>query len=183
MNIIITAFSGFNHLATNSSQEVLRLLSQDYQTFLLPVSYDKAATHIREIIKVHKPDALVCMGQAGKTSKVRLEYNAYNEAHATICDEDGIKMYHWPFSSAGVASCQTPFPLLEWVQSFQEDDLIVSTDPGRFVCNSTYYQALSIMEKVLFIHLPYYKGQIEGEVGLPLEHMVYLVQKIIDKIR
>lgn len=172
MKIVLTAFEAFNGLDTNSSQEVLAHLNTQYQTFLLPVSYEHSTKQITTLIHQEKPDLLICLGQAGNTPKIRIERKAYNEAHASIPDNDGILGYHWPLHMSGPKELSTKVPIDRWIKELEYLDFIISEDPGRYICNATYYHALLNHPYTLFIHLPYYEGQVEGKPGLHLKIMV-----------
>ena len=185
MKIILTAFSSFGGLTTNSSEEVLNNLPSQYQKVVLPVSYHRASQIIEELILSNQPDLLICLGQAGSSVKIRLEQGAYNEANASLPDEDHITLTHQPLIIQGEPLLQTHLPLKEWSYDLarQGFPVEISSDPGRYVCNATYYRALSITSNVIFIHLPYYEGQVQQVPTLPLANMVATVEAILDIVK
>lgn len=185
MNIIITAFSAFGGLTNNSSEEVLKLLSNQYHKVVLPVSYQRAPRLLEELVLSNQPDALICLGQAGSSSNIRLEQMAYNEANALVPDEDQVTLTHHVLVNEGQSDLRTLFPIKEWVHNLQLEHhpLEVSCNPGRYVCNATYYRALSIIPNTIFIHLPYYKGQVENNSTLPLPIMVATIEAIMEKVK
>ena len=76
LNIIVTGFEPFGGESVNASWEAVKKL-QDVQTVLLPVSFRRAVSMIREIVSSH-PDAVICVGEAGGRNRISVERVAVN---------------------------------------------------------------------------------------------------------
>jgi len=104
------------------------------------------------------------LGVNYKGTKFQLEKCAYNDATFRIPDERGYQ----PRGKCVVDDCslgtslETRLPLEHMCKSLQTfcfSPVVVSTDPGRFVCNYTYYYSLSKTQHLpavysLFLHVP-----------------------------
>jgi len=95
----------------------------------------------------------------GRSEGFRLEFCAYNEASFRIPDFQGYQPWEKPIvadSSQSVGQCYKTSLDLEGLQNQMQRDFpgiatLVSTDPGRFVCNYVYCKSLEVS-------LPYSKG-------------------------
>lgn len=145
-NIVVTYFEPFGGRTTNASKEVVTLLS-DYQIIELPVSWEKVPLLIDEIM-FNEPDYLFLIGEAGSYKEISMEKYAHNIAHGV--DNFDVKKNEEPIIRGGTDTLITTFNLSKLHYR-------VSEDAGKYLCNFTYYQALSKSKKtkVLFIHLPY----------------------------
>lgn len=145
-NIVVTYFEPFGGRTTNASKEVVTLLS-DYQIKELPVSWKKVPLLIDEIL-FNEPDYLFLVGEAGSYKDISMEKYAHNIAHGV--DNFGVMKNEEPIISGGANALTTTFDLSKLPYR-------ISENAGRYLCNFTYYLALSKSKKtkVLFIHLPY----------------------------
>ena len=144
--IFVTYFEPFGDRTTNASKEVVALLN-DYQIIELPVSWEKLPLLIDDILS-NDPDYLFLVGEAGSYNEISMEKYAHNIAHGV--DNFGVNKDNEPIINDGTDALTTTFDLSKLPYR-------ISEDAGRYLCNFTYYQALSKSKKtkVLFIHLPY----------------------------
>lgn len=89
MKILVTAFEEFGNVKGNSSLEVLKRLDIK-DKIILTVSYKRAKEELVKAVLNIKPDFVLCLGQAGKESKIRLEMLGINYTRGSIPDNDGI---------------------------------------------------------------------------------------------
>ena len=89
MKILISAFTPFNGRKSNTSLEVLKLLSSHYETVLLETSYERSTAQLKDIINETNPDFVIMLGESGKCDDLVIEKLAINFAHSTIPDNDG----------------------------------------------------------------------------------------------
>ena len=123
------------------------------------------------------------LGVAYNSKHIRLEKCAYNEASFRVPDMQGFQPHNaciidGPTSTSNYGKCiETQLNVNDILNDLNQkneqynDSLTISTDPGRFVCNYTYYYSLSnassIMSSalnqtqgndinidVLFVHVP-----------------------------
>lgn len=187
MKILLTAFEPFNSLPTNSSLEVFKQINDnDIYKLELPVSYVRARDILKENIEKIKPDFIINLGQAGGEKKLRIEKVALNYTRASISDNDN------DFRSKGKVLEGAPFALKtnldieSLVDNANKDgiDSYVSLSAGGYICNTVYYTSLYFnSSNALFIHLPYFEGQIEGENTVKLETLVNNTKYFIYEIR
>lgn len=109
-------------------------------------------------------DIFVHIGVNGKTDCINLEQYAYNNMDFRVADESGFQPKH-EFINDDLPldePLETDINVRELVLGLQDQNLpfIVSTDPGRFVCNYMYYLSLQtcvssgFAKKCLFVHIP-----------------------------
>lgn len=85
MKILVTAFEEFGNVKGNSSLEVLKRLDIK-DKIILPVSYKRAKEELAKAVSNIKPDFVLCLGQAGKESKIRIEMLGINYTRGSIPD-------------------------------------------------------------------------------------------------
>ena len=152
MKTLITYFEPFGGRITNASEEVVSLLS-DYDIKELPVSWSKRESIIDEILS-NDLDYLFLIGEAGSYQEITTERTAHNISNGL--DNYGVSKNNEPISSGPE----------ELITKFDLDDLPfrVSDNAGKYLCNYTYYLALSKAKntKVLFVHLPYINNNLDN---------------------
>ena len=147
-NIVITYFEPFGNRDTNASKEVVSLLS-DYKIKELPVSWSKIPLLLDEILS-NKPDYLFLVGEAGSYQEITMERTAHNICNGK--DNDGVNRDNEPIIADDKEEKTTLFDLSKLPYR-------ISDNAGKYLCNYSYYLALSNARKckVLFVHLPYLK--------------------------
>ena len=141
---LVTYFEPFGGRTTNASKEVVSLLS-DYKTRELPVSWLKVESIIEEILS-NDLDYLFLIGEAGSYQEITVERTAHNICNGK--DNYGVIKDNEPIAN-GPEELKTKFDL-------SDIQYRVSDNAGKYLCNYTYYQALSKAKntKVVFVHLP-----------------------------
>jgi pyroglutamyl-peptidase len=109
------------------------------------------------------------LGVNFKGKHFQLEQCAYNEAHFRIPDEKGYQ----PRNKKVIDGCDPTLTTRLDVEKLQQEigleSVVVSTDPGRFVCNYTYYCSLFKLQQCegsvysLFLHVPPFSTVPEEE--------------------
>ena len=178
--ILLTAFEPFDATGTNSSLEVLHCLALPWlKTAVLPVSYRRAAEELTRLIERERPDFIVCLGQAGGERSVRLEQVAINYTRAAVADNDGVLLRSGAVLPDGPDAIFTKAPIESLVDRLSATQAVrLSLSAGSYVCNSTYYTALSRNAgQALFVHLPYCTGQ--GEPSEDVHVMAQTVRELL----
>ena len=81
--ILVTGFGAFDKSALNPSGEIVKALKGDnLVTAILPVVFGQASSQLRELIDLHKPSAVLCLGQAEGRSEMTPERIAINVDNA-----------------------------------------------------------------------------------------------------
>ncbi|MFW9805772.1 MAG: pyroglutamyl-peptidase I [Candidatus Thorarchaeota archaeon] len=165
--ILITGFEPFDGFTVNPSEEVAKLLDDtrvnEYSiiSLVLPLDYKRAMNILDVALNKHKPDYILCLGQANRASISieRLAVNAIStkrpDNHENIPESDVID-YDGPV--AYFANID-PLPL---VQALLDNGIPAHTSyhAGIYGCNWLLYNVMDWIEnsapdvKATFIHLP-----------------------------
>ena len=190
MRILLTGFEPFGGSHINSSWETAYQIGQltingvDLEVAQLPVSFISSGKLIRELLQTHKPDALVMLGQRGKGQNIYIERIAVNMMDSVNPDNDGFCPHELPIVEN---KCNAYFSnvSVKTLKDALENANIpskVSNSAGLYVCNCTYYHALSeifdneLPTKAVFVHLPKLSDDFT------IELLVESIKKIIEEI-
>lgn len=194
MKILLTGFEPFGNIDSNSSWEVTSKIAchhfEEHTVCVeqLPVSFNRVGDVLSKAIHSHRPDFVLMLGQSGGAEKIKLERVALNMMDAKKADNDGFMPFELPIDKDGENAYFTNVPLKEILEEIEKAEIpsMISNSCGLFVCNCTYYKALSYCIdkgiKCLFVHLPYYDGQNgipKGKAKLDLNIMVKAIEIII----
>ena len=124
-------------------------------------------------VNEHRPDAVICVGQAGGRSAITPERVAINLADASIPDNAGDQPVDEPIRKDGAPAYFTSLPVKAMVQKIRAAGIpaALSYTAGSFVCNSLMYTLLYLIDRQYpamrggFIHVPY---AMEQAVSKPL---------------
>lgn len=180
--LLITGFEPFGGEKINPSwQAVLRLPDQIGEYTLtklcIPVVFGKAAEKVIEAARGLRPDAILCIGQAGGRKSVTPELVGLNLRHASIPDNDGNQPLDEPVISGGENALFSTLPARKIAKAMGEGGILsqVSYSAGAYVCNDVLYSLLSYFKgtqtAVGFIHVPYCSEQ-NKEPAMPLDNIV-----------
>lgn len=75
MKILITGFEPFNKSNINPSGEIIKKLPEELEGItlireILPVEFKRASIRIKELMKLHQPDVVLSIGQAGNRPEI-----------------------------------------------------------------------------------------------------------------
>lgn len=197
--ILITGFEPFGDYAENSSWAVAERVAArgasnaEVVAEPLPVSYRRVAQALRLAVAEHTPDAIILLGQSALSSMVKLERVALNLMDAARGDNDGYTPDEEPIDPNGAAALFTDLPIKRLHRAIAERNVAVkiSNSAGLYVCNRTYFEALSICREqsfatsAIFVHLPLFEGQASANPNahtMPIEQMTLAVETIIDEV-
>ena len=166
MKILVTGFSSFPGVPVNPCEEVLAWIEQTYPSevvtvCLLPVSYARSVTKLTQCIQVNVPDVVIEFGVSNRSSDIRLESTGYNARNAGIPDVDGVHCAVQTIDQTLPYNFkkETDWPvdlLCGYLKERSKIGITVSTNPGRYVCNSLYWETLHRFPETpgLFVHIP-----------------------------
>ena len=171
MKILITAFEPFGADQENASLEVMnRLLAPDsciLIKMIVPVVFGKAAETVNDVITLEKPDAVICLGQAGGRNAISLERKAVNLCRAARPDNAGNCPAGEAVVPGGKEILETTLPVEHMLERLTNAGIPaeLSDSAGTYVCNSLMYGVLHFLENTGqqipagFVHVPYFREQ------------------------
>ena len=190
MRILLTGFEPFGSSDINSSWETAYHIGQlaisgvEMKVVQLPVSFICSGKLIRKLLQTHKPDALVMLGQRGKGQNIDIERIAVNMMDSMNPDNDGFCPRELPIVENGSNAYFSNMSVKTLKDALENSNIPskVSNSAGLYVCNSTYYHALSeifdneLPTKAVFVHLPKLSDDFT------IELLVKSIKKIIEEI-
>ncbi len=176
MKILVTGFDPFGGETVNPSWEAVKRLphrmgDREIIKVQLPTVFGKAGRLLTEAIETHRPDRVLCIGQAGGRSSITPERVAINLRDASIPDNAGQNPADEPIDPTGESAYFATLPIKEMVSKLRETGIpsSVSNTAGTYVCNETLYTALKLQKERFpamncgFIHVPYTTAQTVGK--------------------
>lgn len=190
MRVLLTGFEPFGGSYINSSWETAYHIGQlaisgvEMKVVQLPVSFISSGKLIRKLLQTHKPDALVMLGQRGKGQNIDIERIAVNMMDSVNPDNDGFCPRELPIVENGSNGYFSNMSVKTLKNALENANIPskVSNSAGLYVCNCTYYHALSeifeseLQTKAVFVHLP----KLSEDFNIEL--LVESVKKIIEEI-
>jgi len=191
--ILITGFEPFATSSLNPSGEIVKaLIGDDLVTAILPVVFGQASSQLKELIHLHKPTAVLCLGQAEGRSAMTPERIAINLDDARIADNAGNQPKEQKIIADGADGYFSTLPIEQMVASMKEAGIpaSISLSAGTFVCNHIFY----VMQDYLkgssvvsgFMHVPLMDEQRKEYPTLPtmpIRQMIAGVQISLDILR
>ena len=182
--LLITGFDPFGGETVNPSWEAVCRLPEQIGAFRLikqqlPTVYGRAPALAIAKTEEIRPDAIVCVGQAGRRAAVTPEVIGINLREGRIADNDGVLLTDTPIDADGPAAYFSTLPVRGMVDAIRAADLpaALSYSAGAFVCNDLLYSLLHHFRNtdlpIGFIHVPFLPEQAgEGVPSMTLEDIV-----------
>ena len=152
----------------------------------VPTVFGLAAKRVLDQAKEIRPDAIICIGQAGGRSTITPEVIGINLREAPIPDKAGNRPENCPVVEGGPAAYFATLPVRKMVEAIKATGIpaALSYSAGAFVCNDLLYSLLHAYNdtpvQVGFIHIPYLPEQArEGIPSLPLDTVVTALTEAI----
>ena len=191
--ILVTGFEAFDKSALNPSAEIVKALKgDDLVTAILPVVFGQASAQLRELIDLHKPTAVLCLGQAEGRSEMTPERIAINLDDARIADNAGNQPLEQRIIADGPDGHFSTLPIEKMVVSMKAAGIpaSISLSAGTFVCNHIFYVLQDYLKdssiKSGFMHVPLMDEQRKEYPALPtmpVRKMVAGVEIALDVLR
>ncbi len=187
MKILVTAFDPFGGETVNPAYEAVKRLQAPAGAELVrlevPTVFGRSIDVLEQAMERERPDAVVCVGQAGGRSAITPERVAINLMDATIPDNAGYTPVDEPVVKGGENALFSTLPVKAMVSAIQDAGIPaqLSYTAGTFVCNQLLYGLLHLCRyrfpgtKGCFIHVPYLPCQTARKPQCPsmaLETMV-----------
>ena len=191
--ILVTGFEAFDKSALNPSAEIVKALKgDDLVTAILPVVFGQASSQLRELIDLHKPSAVLCLGQGEGRSEMTPERIAINLENARIADNAGNQPLEQRIIADGPDGHFSTLPIEKMVASMKAAGIpaSISLSAGTFVCNHIFYVLQDYLKdssiKSGFMHVPLMDEQRREFPTLPtmpIRQMVAGVEIALDLLR
>lgn len=172
MKLLITGFEPFGNDVINPSQEAVMSLPESISHVqlikaVLPVVQGEAADRLKALILEHRPDVVVCVGQAGGRTGLTIERIAINVDDYPIPDNAGHQPIDQPIAPDGPAAYLLTLPNKAIVEAWKTAGYpaSVSNTAGTFLCNHVAYSVAHFVAhhfptmRTGFIHIPYATNQ------------------------
>lgn len=173
MKILLTAFDPFGGEPINPALEAVKLVSDkigDVEVVKLevPTVFGKSIATVASAMEKEKPDAVLCIGQAGGRYDLTPERVAINQDDARIKDNEGNQPIDKPIFEDGAPAYFATLPIKAMVQAIRNAGVpsSVSNSAGTFVCNHLMYGVLYTIAKKYpgmkggFMHVPFVPSQV-----------------------
>ena len=182
--LLISGFDPFGGERINPSFEAVKLLPDvigEYELtkIELPTVFGRAAEIMIEKIAEIRPDAVICVGQAGGRRGITPEVIGINLREASIADNAGNMPKDEKIRAGAPDGIFSTLPVREMVEAIKAEGLpaSLSYSAGAFVCNDLLYSLLYEFKdteiKIGFIHVPFLPEQArEGVPSMELSEIV-----------
>ena len=191
--ILVTGFEAFDKSALNPSAEIIKALKgDDLVTAILPVVFGQASSKLKELIDLHKPSAVLCLGLAVGRSEITPERIAINLDNARIADNAGNQPLEQRIIADGPDGHFSTLPIEKMVASMKAAGIpaSISLSAGTFVCNHIFYVLQDYLKdssiKSGFMHVPLMDEQRKEYPTLPtmpIRQMVAGVEIALNVLR
>jgi len=180
MKILLTAFEPFGGEKINAAQEAAALVKNEIAgakivKMAVPVVFGESVEAVVSAIRREKPDAVLCLGQAGGRAELTPERVAINLDDARIPDNAGNQPIDQPIFPDGAPAYFSTLPVKAMVHAIRQTGLpaSLSNSAGTFVCNHLMYGLLYHTARTWpeirggFMHLPFLPEQVTDKPGTP----------------
>jgi len=194
--ILVTSFEPFGGEMLNPSQIAVAELPDvidgvEIIKQVIPVVFDESIEVLYGRLKQEKPDAIICVGQAGGRPNITVERVAINVNDARIGDNSGMAPVDEPIFVTGPAAYFATLPIKAMVQHCNEAGIpaAISNSAGTFVCNHLLYAACHYGAlnqpgmKAGFVHIPFVPEQTIDKPTMPSMSKVDIVAGLISLIK
>ena len=191
--ILVTGFEAFNKSALNPSGEIVKALKgDDLVTAILPVVFGQSSSQLLELIDLHKPSAVLCLGLAVGRSEITPERIAINVDDARIADNVGNQPLEQRIIADGPDGHFSTLPIEKMVTAMKAAGIpaSISLSAGTFVCNHIFYVLQDYLKESNipsgFMHVPLMDEQRKEFANLPtmpIRQMSAGVEIALDQLR
>ena len=180
MKVLITGFDPFGGESINPAWEAVKAMKDNIDgieviKLQIPTVFKKSAEKLFAGIEEHKPDAVICIGQAGGRYDMSVERVAINMDDGRIPDNEGYQPIDTPVYEDGENAYFATLPIKGIVEEIKSAKIpaSVSNTAGTYVCNHIMYSLLYYISKNNlnikggFIHVPYITEQVVDKKNMP----------------
>ena len=181
--ILLTGFEPFGGESVNPSWEIARALDgwtcegRTVRAVRLPCAFGDALRTLDEALDAHRPELVMCLGQAGGRAEISIERAALNVDDARIPDNLGRQPIDAAVVAGGPAAYFSTLPIKALAHDMRGAGVAaaVSNTAGTFVCNHVFYALMHRLATTPalagarggFVHVPYTPEQVATKPGTP----------------
>lgn len=180
MKVLITGFDPFGGESINPAWEAVKAMENNLDgieviKLQIPTVFKKSAEKLFAGIEEHRPDVVICIGQAGGRYDISVERVAINMDDGRIPDNEGYQPIDTPVYEDGENAYFATLPIKGIVEEIKLAKIpaSVSNTAGTYVCNHIMYSLLYYISKNNlnikggFIHVPYITEQVVDKKNMP----------------
>ena len=199
MKLLLTAFDPFGGESVNPAQRAVELVPDrvgqvQIVKMTVPTVFHKSIETVAAVIQREKPDAVLCIGQAGGRAGLTPERVAINMDDARIPDNEGHQPIDRPIVPGGPTAYFATLPVKAMVQAIRSAGVPagLSNSAGTFVCNHLMYGLLHTLAlhypgvRGGFMHVPFLPEQAVGKSApvpsLPAEDIARGIEAAVTAI-
>ena len=199
MNILLTGFEPFGGESVNPSWEIARALDgwvcegRTVRAVRLRCAFGDALRTLDDALAAHRPELVVCLGQAGGRAEISIERAALNVDDARIPDNLGRQPIDAAVVPEGPAAYFSTLPIKALAHDLRGAGIAaaVSNTAGTFVCNHVFYALMHRLATTPalaqarggFVHVPYTPEQVADRPGTPAMALATQVEGIRRALR
>ena len=191
MKVLLTGFDPFGGDKVNPATEAVKRVSDNVNgvevvKIEVPTVFHKSIDVVAKTIEEVKPDAVLCIGQAGGRAELTPERVAINLDDARIADNEGNQPIDVKIFEDGEPAYFATLPIKAMVASMRNAGIpaSVSNTAGTFVCNHLMYGVLYTLAKKYpgvrggFMHVPFIPEQVVSRANTPSMALFDIVKGI-----
>lgn len=158
--LLVTGFGPFPSMPRNPSAALARRVAASprwrladvaVESRVLTTAYAALGTELDPALERH-PDAVLMIGVAGRSRRIRVERRATARRSTLFPDVAGEMASVAASSAPRLTRANTAAALRAIARRGRPVRL--SRDAGRYLCNASYFRALARPVPVLFVHIP-----------------------------
>ena len=167
-SVMISYFDAFNGASFNNSQRVANELANRLNTRESPLTitlcplrtvFDKAYGQLENCLQASAERPLMVISLGESTCDLKIETMVINNDKSLSPDNEGGNRYNTQIISGAPYLLGLHYPLPQMYCALnprERKSVVISKNPGSFVCNNTAYQTSSYYPSVSygFIHVP-----------------------------
>lgn len=180
--VLLTGFEPFGNSSLNPSGEITKAVrAESIVTAILPVVFGQSAQMLKDLVDLHKPDVVLCLGQAEGRHAMTPERIAINIDDARMADNSGALVSERAVIEGGPDAYFSTLPVKEMVNAMKAAGVpaVISYSAGTFVCNHIFYALQHHLKgsgvKSGFMHVPLMDQQRIEFTGLPTMPLAQMV--------
>lgn len=168
MKVLVTGFAPFGGETLNPAYEAVKALPEriggaEICKLELPVEFGGAEDTLACALETHRPDLVLCVGQAGGYAGLGIERVAINLRDAAMPDNAGKQPAEEPVRADGPVAYFSNLPVKAMAETLRAAGIpaFVSNTAGTYVCNDIMYTLFYLIQRRFpgirggFIHVPY----------------------------
>jgi pyroglutamyl-peptidase len=172
--VLLTGFEPFGNSSLNPSGEIVKAIkAENIVSSVLPVVFGQSAQLLKDLVDHHKPDVVLCLGQAEGRHAMTPERIAINIDDARMADNSGVLISERAIIEGGPDAYFSTLPVKAMVEAMKAAGVpaALSFSAGTFVCNHIFYSLQHHLKasavKSGFMHVPLMDQQRVEFAGLP----------------